>query len=201
MNFREYLMQLDPKLLIEGTEEMDAGALLLEIRNLLEGMTEDEVDEFGAFLSIEFFETSEDDLEDVYFDVDNVLDMVEELGEESYSFILDLLLPEDFTASDELDFDDYDDYEDEEEAEVSEGVSRVMKAKRRNMKKRKFFQKSAATLRKERAVRMKANRMNRASRKAYTRVNKAKLAYYKKSRAKFMRKGKHFAKIRRQSGE
>lgn len=200
MNFREYLMQLDPKLLIEGTEEMDAGALLLEIRNLLEGMTEDEVDEFGAFLSIEFFESSEDDLEDVYFDVDNVLDMVEELGEESYSFILDLLLPEDFTASDELDFDNYDDYE-EVDGDISEGVSRVMKAKRRNMKKRKFFKKSAATLRKERAARMKANRMNRASRKAYTRVNKAKLASYQKSRAGFMRKGKHFAKIRRQAGE
>ena len=101
--------------------------------------------------------------------------------------------------------DDSIDQEEYEEVggveDVMEGVSRVMKAKNRNLKKRKFFKKSAATLRKERAKRMKANRENRASKRAYTRVNKAKLKSYQKSRAKFMRKGKHFAKIRRQTGE
>lgn len=199
MNFREHLLKLDPKLLIEGTEEseMNSEALMNEIKNILDGMSEDEVDEFGAFLSVEFFETPEEEIDELFFDVDNVLEMIEELGEESYEVILELLLPEDFSSSADLEDEDYEEYE----TEVSEGVSRVMKAKRRNMKKRKFFKKSAATLRKERTQRIKSNRMNRASRKAYTRVNKNKLKSYQKSRATFMKKGKHFAKVRRQSGE
>lgn len=210
MNFREHLLKLDPRLIIEGEEELEMNyeALLQEIKNVLEGLSEDEVDEFGAFLSVEFFETPEDEIDELFFDVDNVIEMIKELGSEAsddeeiadiYSFILELLLPEDFENSKDLDSDD--DYEEYDEGDVSEGVSRVMKTKKLNRKKRKFFTKSAATLRKERAKRVKTNRINRASRKAYTRVNKAKLKSYQKSRAKFMKKGKHFTKVRRQSGE
>ena len=211
MNFREHLLKLDPRLLVEGDEyEMDSDSLFREIKNILEGLSEDEVDEFGAFLAVEFFDTPEEDIEELYFDEEVVLEMIKELGDESedesdktdiYSFILDLLLPEDFENSKELEDDDIEQEEYEEVVEVTEGVSRVMKVKRLNRKKRKFFQKSAATLRKERAKRVKKNRENRASRRAYTRVNKAKLKSYQKSRAKFMKKGKHFAKVRRQSGE
>ena len=206
--FRKHLLQLDPNLIVEGEEEreMSSDSLMIEIKNILDGLSEDEVDEFGAFLSVEFFETSEDDIDELFFDVDNVIEMVKELGseaesedekEEIYSFILDLLLPEDFENSKYLDYDNEPEYEED----MSEGVSRVMKAKNLNRKKRKFFQKSAATLRKERAKRVKKNRENRASRRAYTRVNKAKLKAYQKSRATFMKKGKHFKKIRRQAGE
>ena len=80
MNFREHLLKLDPKLLIEGTEEieMNSEALMNEIKNILDGMSEDEVDEFGAFLSVEFFETPEDEIDELFFDVDNVLEMIEE---------------------------------------------------------------------------------------------------------------------------
>lgn len=206
--FRKHLLQLDPMLIVEGEEEieMSSEALMSEIKNILDGLSEDEVDELGAFLSVEFFETSEDDIDELFFDVDNVIEMIKELGLESesedekvqiYSFILDLLLPEDFENSKCLDYDN----EPECQEEISEGVSRVMKAKNRNMKKRKFFIKSAAALRKERAKRVKKNRENRASRRAYTRVNKAKLKAYQKSRATFMKKGKHFKKIRRQAGE
>ena len=179
---------------------------MIEIKNILDDLSEDEVDEFGAFLSVEFFETSEDEIDELFFDVDNVIEMIKELGseaesedekEEIYSFILDLLLPEDFENSKYLDYDNELEYEED----MSEGVSRVMKAKNLNRKKRKFFQKTAATLRKERAKRVKKNRENRASRRAYTRVNKAKLKAYQKSRATFMKKGKHFKKIRRQAGE
>lgn len=209
MNFREHLLQLDPRLIVEGEDEieMDSDALLAEIKNTLEGMSEDEVDELGAFLSVEFFETPEDEIDELFFDVENVIDMVKELGSEAedeeeiadiYSFVLELLLPEDFQNSKYIDTED-DDYE--EDGDVSEGVARVMKAKNANRKKRKFFQKSAATLRKERVKRVKKNRENRAGRRAYTRVNKAKLKSYQKSRAKFMRKGKHFTKVRRQAGE
>lgn len=206
--FRKHLLQLDPNLIVEGEEEreMSSDSLMIEIKNMLDGLSEDEVDEFGAFLSVEFFETPEDDIDELFFDVDNVIEMVKELGseaesedekEEIYSFILDLLLPEDFENSKYLDYDNEPEYEED----MSEGVSRVMKAKNLNRKKRKFFQKSAATLRKERAKRVKKNRENRASRRAYTRVNKAKLKAYQKSRATFMKKGKHFKKIRRQAGE
>lgn len=209
MTFREHLLQLDPRLIIEGEEELEMNyeALLQEIKNVLEGLSEDEVDEFGAFLSVEFFETPEDEIDELFFDVDNVIEMAKELGSEAsedeeiadiYSFILDLLLPEDFENSKYLDSDDYEEYE---SGDITEGVARVMKTKKLNRKKRKFFTKSAATLRKERAKRVKTNRINRASRKAYTRVNKAKLKSYQKSRAKFMKKGKHFTKVRRQAGE
>lgn len=206
--FRKHLLQLDPNLIVEGEEEieMSSDSLMIEIKNILDDLSEDEVDEFGAFLSVEFFETSEDDIDELFFDVDNVIEMITELGseaesedekEEIYSFILDLLLPEDFENSKYLDYDNELEYEED----MSEGVSRVMKAKNLNRKKRKFFQKTAATLRKERAKRVKKNRENRASRRAYTRVNKAKLKAYQKSRATFMKKGKHFKKIRRQAGE
>lgn len=201
--FRDYLFKFDPQLIVEGSEEeMTPAELLAEIENMLGTLSEDEVDEFGAFLSVEFFDITEDEIEDEYFDKKIVLNMIKELGEDSYGFILDLLLPEDFENSKELEDEDIDqsEYGEIGSEELEEGVSRAMKAKNRNMKKRKFFKKSAATLRKERADRMKKNRMNRAARRGYQRINKDKIAAYQKSRARFMRKGKHFAKIRKQAG-
>lgn len=201
-SFRSWLTDLDPRLIVEGNdgEELSPAEIFVEIENTLDNMSEDEIDELGAFLSVEFFDITEDEIEDEYFDKKVVLNMIKELGEDSYEFILDLLLPEDFESS--ADYTDDGNYEEETEEDLGldEGVSRVMKAKNRNLKKRKFFQKSAATLRKERADRMKKNRINRAARKGYQRINKEKLASYQKSRAKFMKKGKHFAKIRKQAG-
>ena len=213
MKFREHLLKLDPRLIIEGEEEfeMNSDDLLKEIQNILEGMADDEIDEFGAFLSVEFFDTPEEDIEDIYFDLETVLQMIKEFvteyGDpiEAYEIILDLLLPEDFMSS--ADYTDDGNYEEEYEEDlgldedVNEGVSRIMKVKKLNRKKRKFFTKSAASLRKERAVRVKKNRLNRADRKAYQRINKAKIKGYQKSRATFMKKGRHFKKIRRQAGE
>ena len=206
MNFREHLLKLDPMLILEGAE-MDSTALYLEIKNILDVMSEDEIDEFGSFLAVEFFEEPVDEIEDVYFDIDNVLEMIDELGDEAYAFILDLLLPEDFTSSENLEHLETDNYEEvdihgtEDDEDVNEGVGRVMKVKNLNKKKRKFFAKSAAVLRKERAKRVKKNRITRATRKAYQRVNKVKLKAYMKSRDTFMKKGRHFTKIRRQAGE
>lgn len=213
MNFREHLLKLDPRLIIEGEEEYDMGSadLLKEIENILEGMSDDDIDEFGAFLSVEFFDTPEEDIEDIYFDFDTVMKMISEFVSEygddieAYEIILDLLLPEDFMSS--ADYTDDGNYEEEYEEDlgidenVNEGVSRVMKIKNLNRKKRKFFTKSAASLRKERAKRIKKNRLNRADRKAYQRINKAKIKGYQKSRANFVKKGRHFKKIRRQAGE
>jgi hypothetical protein len=213
MKFREHLLQLDPRLIVEGEEEfeMNSDDLLKEIQNILELMSDDEIDEFGAFLSVDFFETPEEDIENIYFDLVTVLHMIDELAEEYgndteiYEIILDLLLPEDFMSS--ADYTDDGSYEEEYEEDlgledgVNEGVTRIMKVKKLNRKKRKFFTKSAASLRKERAVRIKKNRLNRADRKAYQRINKAKIKGYQKSRATFMKKGRHFKKIRRKAGE
>lgn len=201
--FRDYLFKFDPQLIVEGSEEeMTPAELLAEIENMLGTLSEDEVDEFGAFLSVEFFDITEDEIENEYFDKKIVLNMIKELGEDSYGFILDLLLPEDFENSKELEDEDIDqsEYGEMGSEELDEGVSRAMKAKNRNMKKRKFFKKSAATLRKERSDRMKKNRMNRAARRGYQRINKNKIAAYQKSRARFIKKGKHFVKIRKQAG-
>ena len=201
-SFRSWLTDLDPQLIVEGNDgqELSPAEIFVEIENILDNMSEDEIDELGAFLSVEFFDITEEEIEDEYFDKKVVVNMIKELGEDSYGFILDLLLPEDFESS--ADYTDDGNYEEEieEDLGLEEGVSRIMKAKNRNLKKRKFFKKSAATLRKERADRLKKNRINRAARKGYQRINKEKLASYQKSRAKFMKKGKHFAKIRKQAG-
>ena len=202
MKFRDYLYNLDESLLLEGDETvMSNSDIFLEIKNTLEHMSDDEIDEFGAFLSIEFFDTPEDEIEDVYFDFDSVIEMISELGEESYGFILDLLLPEEFDASDDEDTEYIElDHEELDSEDLDEGVSRVMKVKNANRKKRKFFKKTAAILRKERAERVKKNRLTKASRRAYRRANIAKLKSYQKSRNTFIKKGKHFVKIRRKGG-
>jgi hypothetical protein len=200
MKFRNFLLDLDPALLLEGDESiMDNTAMYLEIKNILEHMSDDEIDEFGAFLAVEFFDTPEEDINNVYFAIDNVLDMIGELGEENYSIILELLLPDEFEGTDDAETEyielDYDD-----STELDEGVSRVMKVSKLNKKKRKFFKKSAAILRKERAERVKQNRLTKASRRAYRRANVAKLKAYQKSRKTFIKKGRHFVKIRRKGG-
>jgi hypothetical protein len=200
MKFRNFLLDLDPALLLEGDESiMDNTAMYLEIKNILEHMSDDEIDEFGAFLAVEFFDTPEEDINNVYFAIDNVLEMIGELGEENYSIILELLLPDEFEGTDDAETEyielDYDD-----STELDEGVSRVMKVSKLNKKKRKFFKKSAAILRKERAERVKQNRLTKASRRAYRRANVAKLKAYQKSRKTFIKKGRHFVKIRRKGG-
>ena len=200
MKFRNFLLDLDPALLLEGDESiMDNTAMYLEIKNILEHMSDDEIDEFGAFLAVEFFDTPEEDINDIYFAIDNVLEMIGELGEENYSTILELLLPDEFEGTDDAETEyielDYDD-----STELDEGVSRVMKVSKLNKKKRKFFKKSAAILRKERAERVKQNRLTKASRRAYRRANVAKLKAYQKSRKTFIKKGRHFVKIRRKGG-
>lgn len=197
MKLRECLYSLDNELILESDEVvLDANGLFNEIQNLLDHMSDDEIDEFGAFLAVEFFDTPEEDIEEVYFDINNVVEMIKELGEESYGFILELLLPDDFEASNDSGYTEVEyNLEDLEEA-----VGRVLKTTNINRKKRKFFKKSAAVLRREKAARMKQNRLTKASRKAYRRVNTAKLKAYQKSRKTFIKKGAHKVKIRRKAG-
>ena len=197
MKLRECLYSLDNELILESDEVvLDTNGLFNEIQNLLDHMSDDEIDEFGAFLAVEFFDTPEEDIEEVYFDINNVVEMIKELGEESYGFILELLLPDDFEASDDSDYTEIE----YDLGDLEEAVGRVLKTANINRKKRKFFKKTAAVLRREKAARMKQNRLTKASRKAYRRVNAAKLKAYQKSRKTFIKKGSHKVKIRRKAG-
>lgn len=197
MKLRECLYSLDNELILESDEVvLDTNGLFNEIQNLLDHMSDDEVDEFGAFLAVEFFDTPEEDIEEVYFDINNVVEMIKELGEESYGFILELLLPDDFEASNDSDYTEIE----YDLGDLEEAVGRVLKTANINRKKRKFFKKTAAVLRREKAARMKQNRLTKASRKAYRRVNAAKLKAYQKSRKTFIKKGAHKVKIRRKAG-
>lgn len=197
MKLRECLYGLDNELILESDEVvLDTNGLFNEIQNLLDHMSDDEIDEFGAFLAVEFFDTPEEDIEEVYFDINNVVEMIKELGEESYGFILELLLPDDFEASDDSDYTEIE----YDLGDLEEAVGRVLKTANINRKKRKFFKKTAAVLRREKAARMKQNRLTKASRKAYRRVNAAKLKAYQKSRKTFIKKGAHKVKIRRKAG-
>jgi hypothetical protein len=99
-------------------------------------MSDDEVDEFGAFLAVEFFDTPEEDIEDVYFDINNVIEMIKELGEESYGFVLELLLPDDFEASNDSNYTEVE-YNLEDLEDLEEAVGRVLKTANINRKKRK----------------------------------------------------------------
>ena len=200
MKLRECLYGLDNELILESDEVvLDTNGLFNEIQNLLDHMSDDEVDEFGAFLAVEFFDTPEEDIEDVYFDINNVIEMIKELGEESYGFVLELLLPDDFEVSDDSNYTEVE-YDLGDLEDLEEAVGRVLKTANINRKKRKFFKKTAAVLRREKASRMKKNRLTKASRKAYRRVNAAKLKAYQKSRKTFIKKGSHKVKIRRKAG-
>ena len=195
-------------------------ALLVQIGDALEALTAEEIDEFGAYLYDTFFEedTEYENQEDEYeeeseeedseeteeeyeceFDKDDVLEMIQELGEEFYEDILWMLDVED--EDDTSGAEDVHGVDPEEQrAEIAEGVSRRMKQKNLNRKKRKFMKKSKATLRKTKAMRKRKLRVTRAKRRRYYRTNKAKLASYKKSRNANVRKGKHFVKLRRAAG-
>lgn len=83
---------------------------------------------------------------------------------------------------------------------LNEAVSRIMKQKNMNRKKRKFMSLSKAKLRQSAAARKKKNRMTKAARKRYYRANKQKIAAYQKSRRSAIKKGKHKVKLRRSAG-
>lgn len=156
-----------------------------EIESLLSDMDDDEIDEFGYVLYTEFFDEEDQDEYEDFFTIDDVKEMINELGEDFYEEILDMLQIE---VSDTTDPD------------LNEVVSRIMKQRNMNRKLRKYMSTSSAKLRQQKAARKKAARQNKASRKRYYRANKAKIAAYQKSRREAIKKGKHKVKLRRKSG-
>lgn len=162
---------------------------LQQICDILDGLSEEEIDELGYVLYSEFFDADEEFEEEDEFEIDDVKDMVQALGAEFYDDILDLLEPED------LDLDDTEDLEN-----VEEGVGRRMLTKNFNRKKRKFMATSKAQLRRTKVKRKQDARKTKAARKRYYRANKVKIAAYQKSRAAAIKKGKHKVKVRRAAG-
>lgn len=189
--FRQFLLEED------GEDYLSDSQLLALINGELADLSEDEIFAFAYVLYYEFFE-DEDNPDDNYedFNIDDVKEMIATLGPEYYVDILDLLLPDE--EEDGFDWDSIElDDESGESEEMDEAVGRVMKRKNFNRKKRKFFKKTKADLRKGLSARRKANRKNMSKRKKFYRINKKRLASYQKSRATAVKKGRHMVKVRR----
>ena len=176
--------------------ELTSGELLQLINDELADMDEDEIFAFAYALYYAFFDDEENPEDDyVDFNIDDVNEMIAALGEEFYVDILDLLLPDD--TADDFDWSEIGLDDEETPEDTNEAVSRVMRRKNFNRKKRKFFKKSKAELRRGFSARRRANRKNQAKRKRFYRVNKKRIASYQKSRSNAIRKGRHFSKVRR----
>jgi len=160
LNFKEYLKEND---------------LLSSINDNLDELSSEEISEFGEYLYDTYFSFEEEE-EKITVTIDELKEIIEELGVEYYSEILNALSVD---------------------MELEEGVSRIMKKSNQNRKKRKFMKNSKAQLRKTKSVRKKLNRQSRSKRKRYGRANKAKKASYQKSRSAAIKKGKHIVKRRR----
>jgi len=183
------------KTFLNENEEM-----LAEINAILLELEADAIDELGHVLVENFFDDDDETSDNNYYILDDLNDMIEELGEDFYPYILDLL---------EIDQDDAPVAQrypldvggsvSESDEDLEERVARRMSMKSMNKKKRKFMGKSKADLRKTKAARKKAARANRSSRKRYQRANKQKIAAYQKSRSAAISKGKHKVKLRRKA--
>lgn len=184
-------------------QETEGVVTLADIKAMLAELTEDEIDELGAYLFTEFFDSEEDSIEDFYFSTADVISMIEDLGEEMYEEIYDMLdIPEHGEEDEDVvDFDTHHaDGEIDNDDQTNEGVSRVLQTKNINRKKRKFMKKSLTQLRKEAPARRIEMRKTFSKRKRYMRANSTKLAAYKKMRGNLVKGGKHHVKLRKRSG-
>lgn len=179
-----------------------------EIFTLLDDLSDEEIDALGFYLDDEFFagSDSEDDTdlsdEDEDFkdwyelsDVKEMITALIELDSDLADVVKDIINGDD----DELELDDLVDGRSSDDEELDEGVSRRIKTKNLNRKKRKFVSKSVAQLRREKQERRKKTRQNKQKTKRYYRANKAKIKSYQKSRNDAIEKGKHNVKMRRRS--
>ena len=160
---------------------------LSDVLKEIDQLDDDELDELGCYLSTEFMEADLDDEydddDDDEYDKGDVVRMVRILCKE-YNFIGFLMgiikdgVPDGVESLDE-------------------SLSRIMKNKSMNKKKRKFMSKSGAQLRREKTNRKRVARKNKAKKKRYYKANKTKISAYQKSRSAAIKKGKHNIKKRR----
>ena len=196
VTFREFLLR---KLNESDDQEVASNVTFDDIVEILETMTEDEINDFGFYLYAEFFasdDEDEDELALLYFTIDDVKAMIVELGEDFYQTIYDLLQPEDDEeGNDEDDYEDDED-EDEDDDEVFESVSRRMDVSNMNKSPRKYMKLSWAKFRQLAQERKRKTRETKQYRKRYYRANRAKILAYMKSYRQAVKSGKHKPKKR-----
>jgi len=166
----------------------DINLMYDEIIEELKEMDEDEVSDFGAVLYTEFFGDEYDgeyeevvsNISDYHFTYEEVLELINKMGLDSFDIVLDLLQDE----------DDYD---------TNEGVSKKMKISNYNKKKKKYQKKSAAEIKRGKRMAKIAYKKNKINIKKYRTKNKAKTKAYQKSRREAIKKGVHKVKLRRKS--
>lgn len=168
MKFKNFIQEMEDNIIVDP---------LSVIKKSLAEMSPEELDDFGVWLIDELFDNIEEEDE---LDYDSIIELIQDLTSEDLEYIVHML--------------DYDEYDDDNNFDVSEAK---FKAKNRNKKKTKRFQKSKAQFRAGKAKRKKANRANKADRKKYYRANKNKIKKYSKSYNKAVKSGKHNKKIRR----
>lgn len=167
MGFREFLIESEREDLFD------------EIKQSIEEMDEDYINEFGYFLVDNFLDLlGDEDEDDEFYTIDDVTDMLSIIDPEFYEDILDEL--------GEVD-------------DVSEAVSRMLKTSNRNRKPRKFMANTKSDMRKTKADRKRYARKNRMNAKRYYKANKNKIKQYQKSRRDAIKKGKHKVKVRKNS--
>lgn len=175
--------------------------LLEEIKEILSSYDEEDLQYLGTYILVTFFDYQEEELFDVFFNVEDILDIVKDLGVENYGIVLDLISynPDLDNSEDEEDYImvDFSANPDEDEAEdysvdgaISENYAKVFLSKKFKRVK-KFFAKTKASLAKDKAK----NRMNYIKKKAkiqrVLKMNKQFLKTYRKSRALAIKSKKH----------
>lgn len=175
--------------------------LLDEIKQILSSYDEEDLQYLGTYILVTFFDYKEEELFDVVFDVEDILDIIKDLGVENYGVVLDLISYNPDLDNSEEDEDyimiDFSSEPDEDEAydyavdgAISENYAKVFLSKKFKRIK-KFFAKTKASLAKDKAK----NRMNYIKKKAkiqrILKMNKQFLKTYRKSRALAIKTKKH----------
>lgn len=167
-----------------------------EIKKIISEFDEEDLYFLGSYLLITFFGISEDEVIDLEFSSDDILDIVNDLGEENFEIVYDLITynadldnEEDFfmndVSSEEESSEDYlpDDA-------IGEKFGKIFLAK--NFKRgRSFFAKSKASLAATKAKNRIKYLQNKAKIQRNLRLNKTFLKSYRKSRAAAIKSKKH----------
>lgn len=185
-------------------ESLNENELLLdEIKEIISTYDDEDLHYLGVYILVTFFDYTEEELFDVEFNADDIVDIIKDLGVENYGIVLDLVSynPD---LDDEEDEDNYILYDFDSGAEpdetepkeyipddaITEHMAKIFLSKHFKRAK-KFFAKTKASLAKDKAK----NRMNYIKKKAkikrVLKMNKMYLMSYRRSRAAAIKAKKH----------
>ncbi len=177
MNFKKFLL--------EGVKE----SIIIELNEL----TAAELQEFGEWLYVEFFEEGEyeeGDGAEEPITKEEIIELLGEMSAEDLDYIYDMI-----ADTEESEEDSHTD----DNKNIEEGISRRMKAKNRNKKKRKFMGISKADMRRTKVARKKEARKTKVKRHREYMATRVKKLAYSKSRNAAIKKGSHKVKLRRKA--